>query len=218
LPPRKRKPTKKQVLAAEGVAQGKSLHRAYRDAGYAPSTAKSLPYNAQENTRIRELMHERSKRAQEKASIHTDAITGALVEIMEASPADILPLNKVLAEARKNRVDHLIKKIEVTPVKVGTKKKTLKDGSVVETPVIQDKVYLEMYSRLDAISQLRDNFGMKQEPRANTFEETRRMEVEKELDKIAESEGCDRATAARMLKDALGQDSPLIPTVNKYVN
>lgn len=213
-----RKPTEKQLLAAEGIAQGKSPHKAYLDAGYAPSSAKSHPYNPQENARIREIMRERSKRAQEKASIHTDSITGALVEIMEASPADILPTNKVLAEARKNGVDHLIKKIEITPVKCGTKKKTLKDGSVVETPIIKDKVFLEMYSRLDAIGQLRDNFGMKQEPRANTYEATRQAEVEKEIDKIAANDGVDRAEAARRLKVALGNDSPLIPTVNKYVN
>lgn len=213
-----RKPTEKQLLAAEGVNQGKSRHKAYLDAGYAPTSAKTLPYNPLENSRIRELMHERSKRAQERASIHTDSITGALVEIMEASPADILPTNKVLLEAKRNGVDHLIKKISVTPMKLGSKTKTLKDGSVVETPVIGEKIDLEMYSRLDAIGQLRDNFGMKQEPRANTYEETRRMEVEKEIDKISESEGCDRPTAARMLRDALGQDSPLIATVNKYVN
>jgi hypothetical protein len=213
-----RKPTQKQQAAADGVLQGKSRHRAYLDAGYAPSSAKTLPYDPLENSRIRELMHERSKRAQEKASIHTDVITGALVEIMEASPADILPTNKVLLEAKRNGVDHLIKKISVTPMKLGSKRKTLKDGSVVETPVIGEKIDLEMYSRLDAISQLRDNFGMKQEPRANTFEATRASEVEKEIEKIAQAEGCDRPTAARMLKDALGSDSPLIPTVNKYVN
>lgn len=216
-PKRSRKPTEKQVLAHEGVIQGKSRHQAYLDAGYSPSVAKTMPYRA-ENVRIRELMHERSKRAQERASIHTDSITGALVEIMEASPADILPTNKVLLEAKRNGVDHLIKKISVTPMKLGSKKKTLKDGSVVESPVIGEKIDLEMYSRLDAISQLRDNFGMKQEPRANTFEATRAVEVEKEIDKIAESEGCDRATAARMLAKALGSDSPLIPTVNKYVH
>lgn len=212
-----RKPTEKQLLAAEGVAQGKSPHKAFLDAGYAPSTAKSHPYNRQENTRIRELMQERSKRAQAKASIHTDAIIGALVEIIEVSPADILPEHPILKRARKNGVDHLIKKISFTPIKCGTKEVT-KEGVTTKSPVIREKIDLEMYSRLDAISQARDNFGMKQEPRANTYEATRQAEVEKELDKIMAAEQCSKADAAKMLREALGSDSPLIPTVNKYVN
>jgi hypothetical protein len=60
-----------------------------------------------------------------------------------------------------------------------------------------------MYSRLEAISQLRDNFGMKQEPRSNTFEETRRQEVEKSINAIMAAENCDRKTAAKKLRDAL---------------
>lgn len=212
-----RKPTEKQLLAAEGVAQGKSRHRAYLDAGYAPTTAKTHPYDRLENSRIRELMHERSKRAQEKASIHTDAIVGALVEIIEASPADILPEHPILKRARANGVDHLIKRITFTPVKCGMKEVT-KDGVTKRTPIVREKIDLEMYSRLDAIGQARDNFGMKQEPRANTYEATRQAEVEKELEKIMASENCSKADAAKMLKDALGSDSPLIPTVNKYVN
>lgn len=193
-----RKPTKKQLLAAEGVVQGKSLHKAYLDAGYAPTSAKTLPYDPLENSRIRELIAERTKRAQTKASIHTDVITGWLVEMATSTMDDCIDEQGrfSLKKSRQTGAIHCIRKVE----------KTAKGYKI------------EMYSRLDAASQLRDNFGMKQEPRANTFEETRRLEVEKEIDKIMVAEECDRPSAAKMLREALGTDSPLIPTVNKYVN
>jgi hypothetical protein len=44
---------------------------------------------------------------------------------------------------------------------------------------------------------------MKQEPRSNTFEETRRQEVEKSINAIMAAENCDRKTAAKKLRDAL---------------
>jgi hypothetical protein len=182
------------------MIEGKSMLQAATEAGYSKSHARSHLYSSPTGDWIKKQVEYRMKSAMSKSAIHTDTITGSLVEIMLASPADIFPENAILQRARENGVDHLIKKLTITPTKFG------------------DKIDLEMYSRLDAISQLRDNFGMKQEPRANTFEETRRQEVEREIDKIAASEGCDRPTAALMLKDALGADSPLIATVNKYVN
>lgn len=199
------------------MLEGKTMERAALDAGYSPSHARKHLYSTTTGKWIKDEVDRRMKDAMGKAAVHTDVITGSLVEIMMASPADILPENEILQRARKNGVDHLIKKLTVTPIKLGTKEIT-RGGKTVTVPVIGQKIDLELYSRLDAISQLRDNFGMKQEPRANTFEDTRRQEVERELDKIAAAENCDRPTAARMLKDALGDDSPLIPTVNKYVN
>lgn len=224
MPPRKKTPGKGPgSVRAKKAAQimfeeGKSMRQAAKDAGYPESYCNSRLYSGTTGEWIKAEVARRQKRAMERSGIHTDAIVGSLVEIMQASPADILPEHPMLIRARQNGVDHLIKKFTSTPMKCGVKKRKLKDGTVVEEPIIRDKVELEMYSRLDAIAQLRDNFGMKQEPRANTYEETRRMEVEKEIDKIAESEGCDRPTAAKMLREALGSDSPLIPTVNKYVN
>lgn len=191
-------PKAKKVLA--GMLEGKPMEQAAIDAGYAPQYAKSGFYSSLTAEWVKDEVNKRMSQAMSKAAIHTDAITGSLVEIMLASPADILPDHPILQRARENGVDHLIKKITITPTKFG------------------EKIDLEMYSRLDSISQLRDNFGMKQEPRANTYEETRRQEVEKSLDRIMEVESCDRPTAARMLKDALGEDSPLMATVNKYVH
>lgn len=200
-----------------GMLGGKSMEQAALDAGYSKQFARKAIYSKPVGEWIKTEVHRRMNEAMSKAAVHTDAITGSLVEVMMASPADILPNHPILVRARENGVDHLIKKITITPVKLGMKE-YVRRGKVVSVPVIGERIDLEMYSRLDAISQLRDNFGMKQEPRANTFEDTRRQEVEREIDKIAAAEGCDRPTAAQMLKAALGDDSPLIPTVNKYVH
>lgn len=192
-----RKPTEKQLLAAEGIAQGKAPHRAYRDAGYSESVAKTAPYRS-ENLRIRELVEKRKAEVAKLAQIHTDVITGWLVEMATVTADDILDDQGrfSLKKARQTGAIHAIKRIE----------KKGKDFKV------------ELYPRLDAIAQLRDNFGMKQEPRANTYEATRQAEVEKELEKIMQAEDCSKPEAAKMLLEALGGDSPLIPTVNKYVN
>ncbi len=203
--------------AVAGMLEGKTMEQAAVDAGFSRQHARKHLYSTPTGKWIREEASRRMNEAMSKAAVHTDAITGSLVEVMLASPADILPDHPILVRARQNGVDHLIKKITITPIKLGMKD-SVRRGKVVSEPVIGERIDLEMYSRLDAISQLRDNFGMKQEPRANTFEDTRRQEVEREIDKIAAAEGCDRPTAALMLKNALGDDSPLIPTVNKYVN
>lgn len=212
--------TKSTIRAKKTVAlmmEGETMEKAAVKAGFSPQHARKHLYSTPTGAWIRDEVNRRMNEAMGKAAVHTDAITGSLVEVMMASPADILPDHPILVRARQNGVDHLIKKITITPIKLGMKE-FIRRGKKVSEPVIGERIDLEMYSRLDAISQLRDNFGMKQEPRANTFEESRRQEVERELDKIAAAEGCDRPTAAKMLKDALGDDSPLITTVNKYVN
>lgn len=195
------KPTKttlKQEKFVEGVVQHGNATKAALEAGYAPKSAKAIGYENLTKPYLREHIERRKAEAMASAHVHTDIIVGSLVDIAMASIDDVLDTKGRfdLKKARANGSIHAVRRI--TPTQHG--------------------VSVEMYSRLDAIAQARDNFGMKQEPRANTYEETRRMEVEKEIDKISESEGCDRPTAARMLRDALGQDSPLIATVNKYVN
>lgn len=190
----------------EGILEGKPMMTAAIEAGYSPVYAKSHLYHSETAKWIHDEVERRQREAMKKAAVHTDVIVGHLVEIATASISDVLDDNGDfdIQKARASGVDHLIKRLKKT-------KRTDKNGT---TEVCE----VELYSRLEAISQLRDNFGMKQEPRANTFEESRRQEVEREIDKIAAAEGCDRAEAAVMLRDALGEDSPLIATVNKYVH
>ena len=89
---------------------------------------------------------------------------------------------------------------------------------VLKEVVVGEKIDLEMYDRLVAIAQLRDNFGMKQEPRVNTYEETRRQEVEKSVLAIMEAENCDKVTAATRLLEAMPEDSPLIPVISRMTH
>ncbi len=156
----KRKLTRRQALTVEGVTQGKSLHKAALDAGYAPTTAKVNMYKPLENTRILEAVGKRKAEALRSAQIDTAVIVGSLAEIATASLGDVLDENGdfSLEKARENGVDHLIKRLEKTI-------RYDKEGCRTDT------YKFEMYSRLEALNQLRDNFGMKQEPRPNSHSE-----------------------------------------------
>ena len=204
----KRQPTLKQRRAQEGIRQGKNRHRAHLDAGYAPSTAKSLPYDPRLNGRIVESVGRRRAKAVERAHTNTDVLVGYLYEIAEASLGDVLDEGGEFSvgAARENGVDHLIKKMKVTV-------RHTKDGARVETREC------EMYSRLDAIGRLCDVFGMRGEPRPNTHDEDRRREVEASLDRIAKENGVDRAAAAREVLAHLGDEAPeLASIVSEYTN
>lgn len=200
MPPRKDKPktTPKQAKFVEGVVRHGNATKAAVEAGYSPKTAKVIAHENLTKPYLIEEIQRRNAEVMKLAQIHTDVITGWLVQIASVSPEDCVDKrgNFDINKARRTGAIHAIRKLEKT-----------------------DKGFkFELYPRLDAISQLRDNFGMKQEPRANTYEATRQAEVEKELEKIMQAESCSKADAAKMLREALGSDSPLIPTVNKYVN
>lgn len=197
MPPKKPKTTPKQAKFVEGVVRHGNATKAAVEAGYSANSAAVIASQNLRKLNVREEIERRRAEVAKLAQIHTDTITGWLVELSQFSAADCIDETGAfdLQKARETGAIHAIRKME--------------------TP---NGFKFEMYSRLDAIAQLRDNFGMKQEPRANTYEATRQAEVEKELEKIMQAENCSKADAARMLREALGSDSPLIPTVNKYVN
>lgn len=208
--------TSRAKKAVRNILAGQSFKEAGINAGYSKSYMSSPIYKTGTADWIKEQVARRHREAAEKAGVHTDVIVGHLVEIMSASIADVMPDHPALQEAKTRGVDHLIKKMIFTPMQCGTKIVKKRDGSSSSTPVVKEKVELEMYSRLDAIAQLRDNFGMKQEPRANTFAATRQQEVEKSIQVIMDREKCDKSTAAKKLLEAI--DSPqLIPFIEKYV-
>jgi len=159
-------------------------------------------YKTQENARILEAVENRKAEAMRRAQIHTDIIVGSLAEIATASLADVVPDDPFLRNAKKSGTDHLIKKVKVNYDTKGN---------------IKSREY-EMYSRLEALNQLRDTFGMKQEPRANTFDETRRAEVERSIHRIMERDGVDQPTAAKTLLAELGDVPELAPIVSSYAN
>lgn len=215
VPKHERDPRIKQVI--KNMLSGMTLREAGLAAGYKENYMQGPIYRYGQADYIKTQVARRMTDARSKAAIHTDAIVGSLVEIMQGSPADILPEHEILRRAKENQVDHLIKKIVITPVKIGTRIRKLKDGSTTDSPVVREKVELEMYSRLDAIQQLRDNFGMKQEPRANSFEETKRQEVEREIQGIMIAESCDEPTAAQILLDNIGDAPHLVQVIQKYI-
>lgn len=205
-PKKVRLPTLKQIKTAEGVLQGKSLRRAALDAGYAPSSANTMPYQPLVNSSILGLIGNRREQIRRHAQIHTDVIVGALAEIATASLADVLEPDGTfdLAKCCARGTDHLLKKLIVT-------ERHSKDGSKRVTTTF------EMYSRLDALDQLRATFGMTQEPRPNTFDNTKRTEVERSLARIRERDGVSQRAAAQLLLKELG-DSQLAEIVSEYVN
>lgn len=146
----------------ENVVQGKKGPDAVIDAGWNQTrqAARVTASRLLSNANIAEAVEKRKAEAMRRAQIHTDVIVGSLAEISTASLGDVLDENGEfdLQKCRERGTDHLIKKVEKTV-------RTSKDGSSRTT------YKYEMYSRLDALDQLRDNFGMKQEPRRNTFAE-----------------------------------------------
>jgi phage terminase small subunit len=156
----KRRPTRKQEKFVEGVLRHGNATQAARDAGYKHPNVQGAQNLVKLS--IQERIEQRREAAMRRAQIHTDVIVGSLVEIAGASLGDVLDENGEfnLQTARENNVDHLLKKVKVTTF--DTKDK---NGIVTSTRTTHE---YEMYSRLDALNQLRDTFGMKQEPRANS--------------------------------------------------
>jgi hypothetical protein len=219
-PKHRKDPRVKQVI--KHMAEGMGLMEAGLAAGFSEKHMRSQIYKPATGGQspadyIKQQVARRMANARERAAVHTDTITGSLVEIMTASPADILPENEILKRAKENGVDHLIKKIVITPVRVGTRSRKNANGSVTTSPVVRDRIDLEMYSRLDAIGQLRDNFGMKSEPRVNNYEQTRRQEIEREIQDIMATENFDEEAAAKILLEALGDAPHLTAEVQKIL-
>lgn len=219
--PRHRKdPRVKQVIKL--MDEGMSLMEAGLAAGFSEKHMRSQIYKPATGGEssanyIKQQVARRSANARERAPVHTDTIVGSLVEIMQASPADVLPDHPVLQKAKENGVAHLIRKIIITPMRVGTRSRKNVNGSVTTSPVIRERIDLEMYDRLNAIAQLRDNYGMKSEPRENRYEETRRQEIERGIQDIMTAENCDEETAANRLLEALGDAPHLTAEVQKIL-
>lgn len=136
-PKYRKDPRVKQVI--HYMAEGMSLMEAGLAAGfsekhmrnqiYKPATGGQSPADYVKSQVVR-----RTANARERAAVHTDVITGSLVEIMSAWPGDILPDHPILAKAKANGVDHLIKRIIIVPIRVGTRSRKNANGSVTTSP------------------------------------------------------------------------------------
>lgn len=205
---RRKGPDHRAEATVNNILKGEVFEHAGVNAGYSKSYMRGPIYNHTTAQWIKDEVARRQSIAMERAGMHTDVIVGSLAEIATASLGDILDENGdfSMAKARENGVDHLIKRMEKTV-------RFAKNGEKIET------YKFEMYSRLEALNQLRDNFGMKQEPRANAYDETRTQEVEKSIRAIMQREQATMPEAAKMLLAELGDSAPeLVPIVSKFAN
>lgn len=202
-PSRKDTLNPRQEQFAENYAtNGGNTRKAAIDAGYAESTANVDAYRLLDNPRVQERIEQRRLEARQRANVHTDEITGTLVQIASVSMADLLDERGDFswATAKAQGVDHLVKKFKKTTRYIPRKDA---DPEKVET------VEFELYDKLGALNQLRDNFGMKQEPRRNTFAEFE--EAVSRLKAEAKGNGIELSDeqARALMRDRLG-DVPLV--------
>jgi hypothetical protein len=201
----KRPRNKKVDVFVEGVVKHGNRTQAAADAGYKqPRMAGS---RLMTNDDIRERVERRRAEAMRRAKINTDELIGMLAEVSTSSLSDVLEPDGTFDPAKciERGTDHLIKKVRKV-------ERHSKDGS---KRVTYD---YEMYSRMDAIDQLRDTFGMKQEPRPNNYDELKKAEIEKSVNRIMERDKVDKRVAAETLLAELGDSPELIPIINSYVN
>lgn len=203
-------PSKRRQKLEEGVLRGKTPASAARDAGYSESFARVDVYRTLANPSFQERLEKRRAEMMRRAQIHTDTIVGSLAEIATASLADVAPDNELLARAQELGTDHLIRKVKTTTRFISNGPDKEPDKEVTHE--------FEMYSRLEALNQLRDTFGMKQEPRPNTFDETKRAEVERSIRRIMDRDGVDQSAAANTLLAELGDAPELVKIVSAYAN
>lgn len=156
-PTRKLKPSNETFI--EAVVAGKNLTEAYLEA-HPDVTRESAGQGGSrlfKSSEIQAAITERKRRAALNADISPESITGALQEIAFASLADIQLLKDGRidwAHAKKLGLDHLIKEVKIQRYRT-------KDGrEIVNTN-------FTMYSRVEALKELADHFGMRQAPRVN---------------------------------------------------
>jgi phage terminase small subunit len=203
--------SKRRRKLEDGILQGKPAATAARDAGYSESYARSEVYRTTANHSFQERLEKRRAEMMRRSQIHTDTIIGSLAEIATASLADVVPDDELLERARELGTDHLIKKLKV-------KTRYYPNGAGKE-PDKEVTHEFEMYSRLDALNQLRDTFGMRQEARRNEQDAAAlRAEVEKSLARIMERDQVDQVTAALSLRAEMGDVPALLPIINSYVS
>jgi len=170
--------TPREQLFVEGVAQGKSLTQAAKDAGYSEDTAHVIGSENLQKPIIQLAINERIQ----GLKAETDEIHRLLALQMRADMADFDGcFNEETGrldwqEARRRGVSRLVKKFKTkrTPVRD-------KDGDLVDYEITTD---FELYSAQEAAKVLADIHGLKQAPKANEADVERvRAEVKRLVEK-----------------------------------
>lgn len=141
----------KEQIFVDAVAKGVGHEQAAIKAGYSPKSARTLATRLLKKVEIAEALQKRREYFRSIADVEAKDIIGAQAEIAFGSIEDALDESGRLdyPKAVKNGSAKLIKKISRQQTKYG------------------ETVAVEFYSRTDALGQLTDILGLKQQPRNN---------------------------------------------------
>lgn len=159
--PRQKKSPGRDDKFVDLVAKGKAPSEAYVEAGF--NKTKNVSVNANQKLKqpkIQSLLEQRKAHFRSIADVEALDIIGAQAEIAFASIEDALDDQGILdfVKAKQNGSAKLIKKISRSQTQYG------------------ESIAVEFYSRTDALGQLTDILGLKQQPKAN--------EADIELDRL----------------------------------
>lgn len=182
-----RKPTPRDERFVDLVAKGMPATEAYKKAGF--KATKNANTNAAQKLAkpsTQSLLEKRKAFYRSIADVEAAQIIGAQQEIAFASIEDALDDTGRLdfKKAKKNGSVRLIKKISRQHTQHG------------------ENVVVEFYSRTDALNQLADMLGLKQQPKPNTDETAQFMQLIKQQ---AEATGRSVAEEAAIALEVLGQ-------------
>ena len=201
MPPRKKDKQGKEILTVreqlfvEGVAQGKSLTQAALDAGYSSDYAGQI---GSENYKRLEIQRAVQERVQGVTQADTDEVLQLFASHLRGDVADFQDLfledgRLDLQKAKALGVSRLIKKLDYEPVEL-----ELGDDDKIIT---RYRCKVEFHDSQSAAKTLADIMGIKQQPRANEYDEQRRREWgEGQLKRVMEALNVERAEAIEWMR------------------
>ena len=205
MPPRKKDSKGKDILTtrerlfAEGVASGKSMTQAAKDAGYSEKYASDIGKQNSRKLPVAECIQERVA----AVAATTDEINSLLSIHLRADMADfddcLLPNGRVdLKKAKKLGISRLIKKIDYEPVSL-----TL---GAEGTPEVHYRAKIEFHDSQAAAWKLAELRGMKKAPAANPEDLAR---IKAEIERLVE-DGWTEQEARQIVIEAEPRASQMI--------
>lgn len=148
----------RQEKLLQGVAEGKTVNKAARDAGYSEKTVAGKVYQIMDTP----AMQRRIERTIALAQLQTDEIIGRQVGMMRMDIADLFPDDEFLQKAQKRGISQNIKKVKRERIIVGY------DGPEKDQPIYKMEIAeVEIYDSLDSSKSLSRIYGQNQLPAPN---------------------------------------------------
>lgn len=200
----KDKLTPKQQKFVDAVSTGVGHSQAAIAAGYSAKSARTLAARLLQDVAVRTALEERQAYYRSIADVEAAEVIGAQKEMAFASIEDALDDNGFLdfQKAKENGAAKLIKKISRQQTKYG------------------ETVAVEFYSRSDALNQLADILGLKQQakPNAETIEKAARAYAEWLADNPTASDSDRDLWLQRFAKGANVEPSNLARKVDHQID